>query len=117
MDDEELNTWLNMVTEKVNDQPLILEAPQRISITPNHVLRGFRNTQGEEINLDVPVQHQLIRWQTCLAIFYSLWIQEFTRCQFNVVWKNQTIVPKVGDIVLFKNGPIYKHDLSATRIT
>ena len=108
MDDKEHHTWLNMVMEKVNDRPLILGAPQGISITPNHVLLGFRNTHGEEINLDVLVQRQLIRWQTCLAIFYSLWIQEFTRRQFNVVWKNQTIVPKVGVIVLFKNEPIYK---------
>ena len=69
MDDEELYTWLNMVTEKVNDRPLILGAPQGITITPNHVLLGFRNTHGEEINLNVPVQHQLTRWQTCLAVF------------------------------------------------
>ena len=101
MDDEELHTWLSMVTEKVNDRPLILGAPQGITITPNHVLLGFRNTHGEEVNLDVSVQHQLTRWQTCLAVFYSLWIQEFTRRRFNVIWKNQSIVPKVGDIVLF----------------
>ena len=74
MDDKELHTWLNMVKDKVNDCPLILGAPQGISITPNHVLLGFRNAHGEEINLDVPVQHQLIRWKTCLAIFYSLWM-------------------------------------------
>ena len=117
MDDKELHTWLNMVTEKVNDRPLILGAPQGISITPNRILLGFRNTHGEEVYLDVPVQCQLVRWQTCLTIFYSLWIQEFTRRRFNVVWKNQTLVPKVGDIVLFKNEPIYKHDLSAVRIT
>ena len=34
-----------------------------------------------------------------------------------MVWQNQTITPKVGDIVLFKNKPIYKHDLSPARIT
>ena len=79
MDDKELHTWLSMVTEKVNDRPLILGAPQGITITPNHVLLGFRNTHGEEANLDVFVQHQLTRWQKCLAVFYSLWIQEFTR--------------------------------------
>ena len=83
---EELHTWLNIIREKVKNWPLILGAPQGISITPNHVLLGFRNTHGEEINLDVPVQHQLIRWKTCLSIFYSLWIQEFTRGWFNVVW-------------------------------
>ena len=54
MDDEELHTWLNMVREKVNDWPLILGAPQVISITPNHILLGFRNSHGEEVNLDVP---------------------------------------------------------------
>ena len=55
MDDKEIHTWLSMVTEKVNDRPLILGAPQGITITPNHVLQGFRNTHGEEVNLDVPV--------------------------------------------------------------
>ena len=94
MDDEELHTWLNMVTEKVNDCPLILGAPQ--GITPNHILLGFRKTHGEEVDLEVQVQHQLIRWQTCLSVFYSLWIQEFTRRRFNMIWKNQTITPKVG---------------------
>ena len=34
-----------------------------------------------------------------------------------MVWQNQTITPKVGYIELFKNEPIYKHDLSAARIT
>ena len=34
-----------------------------------------------------------------------------------MVLKNQTLVPKVRDIVLFKNKPIYKHDLSVARIT
>ena len=67
MDDQELHTWLNMVTEKVNDRPLILGAPQGISITPNHILMGFRNSPGEEVNLDVPVQRQLVRWQTCFV--------------------------------------------------
>ena len=117
MDDEELHTYMNMVTEKVNDRPLILGAPQGITITPNHVLLGFRDSHREEVDLDVPVQRQLVRWQTCLKIFYSLWIQELTRRRFNVVWKNQTQVPKVGDIILFKNEAIYKHDLSAAKIT
>ena len=117
MDDEELRTWLCMITEKVNDRPLILGAPQGITITPNHVLLGFRNTHGEEVDLDVPVQQQLTRWKTCLTIFYSLWIQEFTRRRFNVVWKTQSIVPKVGDIVLFRNESIYKHELSAARVS
>ena len=49
MDDKKLHTWMNMVKEKVNDLPLILGAPQGISITPNHVLLGFRNTHGAEI--------------------------------------------------------------------
>ena len=117
MDDEELHTWLCMVTEQVNDRPLILGAPQGNFITPNFILLGFQNTHGEEVNLDVSVEHQLTRWKTCWEVFYSLWIQEFTRSRFNVVWKNQTITPKVGDIVLFKKEPFYKHDLSAARIT
>ena len=55
MDDEELHTWLNMVIEKINDRPLILGAPLGITLTPNHILLGFRNTHGDEINPDIPV--------------------------------------------------------------
>ena len=117
MDDKELNTWLIMVTEKVNNRPLILGALQGITITRNHVLLGVWNTHREEINLEVPVQRQLTRWTTCLYVFDSLWTQEYTRRRFNVVWKNQTLTPKVGDIVLFKNEPIYKHSLFANRIS
>ena len=50
MDDEELHTWLVLVIQKVNDRQLILGAPQGIMITPNHILHGFRNTRGDEIN-------------------------------------------------------------------
>ena len=31
-------------------------------------------------------------------------------------WKDQGLVPKVGDIVLFKNEPIYRHAISAARV-
>ena len=31
-------------------------------------------------------------------------------------WKEQGLVPKVGDIVLFKNEPIYRHTISAARV-
>ena len=31
-------------------------------------------------------------------------------------WKDQGLVPKVGDIVLFKNKPIYRHAISAARV-
>ena len=50
-------------------------------------------------------------------MFGSLWIQEFTRCCLNIAWKPQGQPPQVGDIVLFRNEPIYKHKLSAARIT
>ena len=33
-----------------------------------------------------------------------------------MTWKNQGLVPKVGDIVLFKNEPIYRHSISAARV-
>ena len=31
-------------------------------------------------------------------------------------WKDQGLVPQVGDIVLFKNEPIYRHWISAARV-
>ena len=49
MNDEELLTWLNLVIQKINNRPLILSAPLGITLTPNHILLGFRNTHGEEV--------------------------------------------------------------------
>ena len=40
LDYEELHTWLVLVIQKVNDRLLILGAPQRITITPNHICMG-----------------------------------------------------------------------------
>ena len=34
-----------------------------------------------------------------------------------MVWKEQNQAPNIGDIVLFRNEPCYKHQLSAARIT
>ena len=34
-----------------------------------------------------------------------------------MTWKEQGRIPQVGDIVLFKNEPIYKHTISAARVT
>ena len=34
-----------------------------------------------------------------------------------MVWKEQSQAPNIGDIVLFRNEPCYKHQLSAARIT
>ena len=117
MDDEELLTWLNLVIQRINARPLILGAPMGITLIPNHVLQGFRNTHGEEINPENPVQRQLNRWNVALLLFGSLWTQEFSRRNFLVVWKQQKLVPSIGDIVLFRNEPCYKHQLSAARIT
>ena len=50
-------------------------------------------------------------------MFGSLWIQEFTRYCLNIAWKQQGQPPQIGDIVLFRNEPIYKDKLSAPRIT
>ena len=33
-----------------------------------------------------------------------------------MVWKEQSQAPNIGDIVLFRNKPCYKHQLSAARI-
>ena len=52
MDDKELLTWTNNVIDKINNQPLILG----ITITPNHMILGFRDCYGDEINPEVSVQ-------------------------------------------------------------
>ena len=57
MDDKELLNWIHLVINKHNNRPIILGAPLGITLTPNHVLLGFRDSHGEEINPDVPVQH------------------------------------------------------------
>ena len=87
MDDEELHTWLVLLIQMVNNRPVILGAPQGITITPNYILHGFRNTHGDEINPEITVQQQLNRWKICQMLFGSLWIQEFTRRQFLLLWK------------------------------
>ena len=116
MDDEELLTWIHMVIDKLNNRPLILGAPLGITLTPNHVLLGFRECYGDEINPDLSIQHQISRWRIVLNLYYSLWEQEYTRRRLTVTWKEQGAVPQVGDIVLFKNEPIYRHAISAARV-
>ena len=49
-------------------------------------------------------------------MFHALWEQEYTRHRFTVTWKNQGNLPQIGDIVLFKNEPIYKNPISAARV-
>ena len=83
MDSEELHTWLNMVVEKINDRPLIMGAPLGFTLTPNHVLLGFRDNRGDEINTEVSVQHQLTKWKVGVSLFGSLWTQEYTRQRFS----------------------------------
>ena len=116
MDNEEFHTWLNMVIEKINDRPLILGAPLGITLTPNHVLLGFWDNPGDEINTEVSVQHQLTKWKVGLSLFGSLWTQEYTRYRLTVSCKNQGQVPKTEDIVLFVHEPCYKHELSTARV-
>ena len=110
MNDEELLTWIHLVIDKLNNRPLILGAPLGIPLTPNHVLIGFRECFEDEINPDVSVQHQLSRWRVVLNLYYSLWEQEYTRRRLTVSWKEQGLVPKVGDIVLFKLNPRNKSE-------
>ena len=85
MDNEELQTWLVLVIQKINDRPFLLGAPQGITITPNKILHGFRNTHCDEINPETTVEQQLNRWKICLTLFGSLWIQEFTQRQYLVL--------------------------------
>ena len=116
MNDEELLTWSHMVIDELNNRPLILAAPLGITITPNHILQGYKEGHGDEINPNTPVQHQLSRWNIALNAFTSLWSQEYTRRRLTVAWKEQRGSPQVGDIVLFKNEPIYRHPISAARV-
>ena len=92
MSNEELLTWLSLGIQKVNDRPLILGMPLGITLASNHILHGFRNTQGDEmntqgdkINLETSVQRQLTRLQIFLLTLGSLWIQEFTHRNFLIV--------------------------------
>ena len=78
MENEELLTWLNLVIQKINDRLLILGEPLGITLKPNHVPLGFRNTHREEINREISIQCQLNRWQVSLLLFGSLWTQEFS---------------------------------------
>ena len=116
MDNEELLTWSHIVIDELNNRPLILDAPLGITITPNHVLQGFKECHGDEINPNTPVQHQLSRWKIALNSFNSLWAQEYTRRRLTISWKEQRGSSQVGDIVLFKSKPIYCHPISAVRV-
>ena len=42
MGDEELLIWIHLVIDKLNNWPLILGTLLGITLTPNHVLLGFR---------------------------------------------------------------------------
>jgi hypothetical protein len=116
MDDEELLTWAHGVIEKLNNRPLILGAPLGITLTPNHVLQGFRECYGDEVKPTTSINQQISRWNVVLNMFNSLWEQEYTRRKFTVTWKEQGNLPQIGDIVLFKNEPIYKNPISAARV-
>ena len=105
-----------MVIDKLNNRPLILGDPLGITLIPNHVLLGFKDCYGYEINPDATVQHQLSRWKIALNLFNSIWEQEYTRRRLTITWKEQGRSPQVGDVVLFKNEPIYCHPISAARV-
>ena len=118
MNDEEFATWLQRVTQKINDRPLVLGMPPGISITPNHVLHGFSDEFiGETEDIHPPINQQLQRRNNVLDKFGSVWEQEFASRRYNVVWNGQRVTPKVGDLVLIKNEPHYKHQFTIARIT
>ena len=79
MDNKELLTWIHLVIDKLNNHPLTLGAPLGITLMPNHVLLGFRKCYRDEINHDVPIQHQISRWRIAVNLYNSLWEQECTR--------------------------------------
>ena len=113
MDDKELLTWIHLIIDKLNNCPLILGAPLGIILTPTMYSFGSGSATERRFHPDVSVQHQLSRWRIVLNLYYSLWEQEYTRRRLTVSWKEQGLVPQVGDIVLFKNKPIYRHGISA----
>ena len=92
MSNEELLTWLSLVIQKVNDHLLSLGAPLGITLTPNHILHGFRNTHGDEINPETSVQSQLTWWQVALLMFRSLLTQEFANRNYLLFGKNKVKV-------------------------
>ena len=111
MSDKELLKWLSLVIKKLNDRPLILGTPLGITLTPNHVL------QGSGILMETK-STQRLQFSTSSTVCspLDLWIQEFTCHNFLIVWKEQGQGPELGDIVLFRNEPCYKLQLSAARI-
>ena len=50
-----MKNWINLVIEKINNGPLILEAPLGITLTPNHSLLSFQDTHSDEVNPEVTV--------------------------------------------------------------
>jgi len=76
MDDKELLTWTHGVIEKLNNRPLILGALLGITLTPNHVLQGFREGFGDKVNPVALINQQISRWNLALNMFHSLWEQE-----------------------------------------
>ena len=115
MDDKELLIWSHMVINKLNNRPLILGAPLGITLTPNHVLQGFKDCYRDEVNPEATVQHQLSR-KIAINLFNSLWEQEYARGRLTVTLKEQGRSPQVGDVVLFKNEQIFFHPISAARV-
>ena len=118
MSEEEFSTWLSKVIEIVNNRPLILGLPTGDTITPNHLLHGFpRSYTGEENLTSQPINQQLQRWKNALYVFGQYWHQEFAKRRYTVAWKSQVLIPKIGDLVLFLNEPIYPHTHTLGRIT
>ena len=58
MGDKELLTWLNLVIQKINNRLLILSTSLGLTLTPNPILNGFRNTHQSR-NLGSASAHQV----------------------------------------------------------
>ena len=54
---------------------------------------------------------------SCSSIIWFSLDSRILSVQLPVVWKEQSQAANIGDIVLFRNKPCYKHQLSAARIT
>ena len=70
IDDKELLIWTHGVIDKLNNRPLILGASLGITLTPNHVLQGFRECFGDEVNPVTPINQQIS--VPVLNLFHSL---------------------------------------------
>ena len=118
MDDKELLTWIHLQSLiKSKTVSWIWELPWGLlSLLTTSFLGSEILTERKSIRKYWSYINSLHRWKIVRSLFNSLWTQEYTRRRLTVTWKEQGLVPQVGGMVLFRNKPIYRHEISAARI-